>query len=197
MFFEDFENELNEELVNSIEITEEESNQSTEVVENIIYEGNQEQIEPEGSNEVTIIGKDTKIVGNITAEGSIEVYGKVEGDIDCLGKLSIHGSVNGNSTAGEVYITAKRLEGNIMSAGGVTIGQGAVVIGDMNALSASIAGAVKGQIDINGEVELDDTAIVKGHIKAKSVQVKNGAVVDGYCSFIYASMNLDTVFVDE
>lgn len=197
MFFEDFENELNEELVNSIEITEEESNQSTEVVENIIYEGNQEQIEPEGSNEVTIIGKDTKIVGNITAEGSIEVYGKVEGDIDCLGKLSIHGSVNGNSTAGEVYITAKRLEGNIMSAGGVTIGQGAVVIGDMNALSASIAGAVKGQIDINGEVELDDTAIVKGHIKAKSVQVKNGAVVDGYCSFIYASMNLDTVFEDE
>lgn len=197
MFFEDFENELNEELVDSVEIAEDESNPSTEVVQNLTYQGNQEQKEPEGSGKLTIIRKDTKIVGNMTTEGSMEIYGEVEGEIDCLGKLSIHGSVKGNTKAGEVYITSKRLEGNIISAGGITIDQGAVVIGDMNALSASIAGAVKGQIDIDGEVILDKTAIVKGPIKAKSLQVKNGAVVDGYCSFIYASMDLDTVFEDE
>ena len=148
----------------------------------------------EVAQEVTVIGKETKINGSISSEGSVEILGTVEGDIDCLGKLSISGVVKGNSTAHEIFINAKRLEGNVTSEGNFKIGQGTVVIGDVNATAGVIAGAVKGQIDVNGAVVLDSTAIVKGNIKAKSVQINNGAVVDGYCSLTYAAVDIDNVF---
>jgi len=41
---------------------------------------------------------------------------------------------------------------------------------------------------------IDSTAIIKGNIKAKSVQVNNGAVIDGYCSLAYADVDLDNIF---
>ncbi len=149
---------------------------------------------PVSGSEVTVIAKNTVINGSINSASSLEVYGTVEGDIDCGGKLSINGVVKGNSKAQEVFINAKRLEGNIVSTGNIKVGQGTVIVGDINASAGVIAGAIKGQIDVSGAIVLDSTAIVKGNIKAKSVQVNNGAVVDGYCSLIYADVDLDNVF---
>ncbi len=147
--------------------------------------------------DVTVIGKNTVINGSITSGGGLEVYGKVEGDIECGGKLIINGVVKGNSKAQEVFVNAKRLEGNVESTGNIKVGQGTVIIGDINASAGVIAGAIKGQIDVNGAVVLDTTAIVKGNIKAKSVQINNGAVVDGYCSLVYADVNLENIFDEE
>ena len=149
------------------------------------------------SSEVTVIGKNTVINGSITSGGSLEVYGKVEGDIECGGKLTVNGVVKGNSKAQEVFVNAKRLEGNVQSTGNIKVGQGTVIIGDINASAGVIAGAIKGQIDVNGAVVLDSTAIVKGNIKAKSVQINNGAVVDGYCSLLYADVDLENIFDEE
>ena len=74
------------------------------------------------------------------------------------------------------------------------IGLGTVVVGDINASSAVFAGAVKGEIDVNGPVILDSTAIIKGNIKAKSVQMNNGAILDGFCSLTYAELDVDSIF---
>lgn len=142
----------------------------------------------------TVIGKDTKITGNISSEGPIEIAGMVTGDIECDGKLTINGVVKGNSMAADVEINAKRLEGNVSSEGNIYIGKGTVLIGDINATEGNIAGAVKGEIDVNGSVILESSAIVKGNIKAKSVQISNGAVVDGYCSLTYAQVNIEDIF---
>lgn len=102
--------------------------------------------------------------------------------------------MKGNSSAAEVYINSDRFEGSIISGGSVKVALGTVVIGDITATSAVFAGAVKGEIDINGPVVIDSTAIIKGNIKAKSVQVNNGAVIDGYCSLAYADVDLDNIF---
>ena len=120
--------------------------------------------------------------------------GTVNGDIECLGKLSITGKVKGNSTAAEIFINTERFEGSLMSEGSVKIALGTVVIGDINANSGVIAGAVKGEIDVNGPVVIDSTAIIKGNIKAKSVQVNNGAVIEGFCSLAYADVDVDNIF---
>ncbi len=149
------------------------------------------------SSDVTVIGKSTVINGSVNSGGGLEVYGKVEGDIECGGKLTINGVVKGNSKAQEVFVNAKRLEGNVESTGSIKVGQGTVVIGDINASAGVIAGAIKGQIDVSGAVILDSTAIVKGNIKAKSVQINNGAVVDGYCSLVYADVDLENVFDED
>ena len=120
--------------------------------------------------------------------------GVITGDVECQGKVSIIGQVSGNVIASEVYVSTQRLEGSLSSEGTVKIGVGTVILGDIDATSAYIAGAVKGDIDVNGHVEVDSTAIIKGNIKAKSIQVNNGAVVDGYCSLNYAGVNLDDFF---
>lgn len=144
--------------------------------------------------EVTIISKGTTITGNISSDGSLEIMGNVTGDIECLGKLSITGKIKGNTTAAEVYVNTERLEGSINSEGTVKIGLGTVVVGDIIGTSAVVAGAVKGEIDINGPVVIDSTAIIKGNIKAKSLQINNGAVIDGFCSLSYSDIDVENVF---
>lgn len=146
------------------------------------------------NDEVTIITKGTTITGSISSDGSLEINGTITGDVECLGKLSITGKIVGNSTAAEVYVNTERLEGGINSEGTVKIGLGTVVIGDIVATSGVIAGAVKGEIDVNGPIVIDSTAIIKGNIKAKSVQINNGAVVEGFCSLSYSAIDVDNVF---
>ena len=107
---------------------------------------------------------------------------------------TITGKVIGKATAAEIYVNTERMEGSINSEGSVKIGLGTVVIGDILGTSAVIAGAVKGDIDVNGPVVIDSTAIIKGNIKAKSLQINNGAVVDGFCSLTYSDVNLDNIF---
>lgn len=151
-------------------------------------------ISDEDRNATTVITKGTTINGSIISDCSLDVMGTINGDIECIGKLSISGNVVGNSIASEVFVNTKRLEGSIDSEGSVKIALGTVVIGDIKAGSGVIAGAVKGEIDVAGPVVLDSTAIIKGNIKAKSVQMNNGAVLEGFCSLVYADVNLDDVF---
>ncbi|NLO08428.1 MAG: hypothetical protein GX129_00960 [Clostridiales bacterium] len=145
-------------------------------------------------DDVTVISKGTTITGSVSSDGSLDIMGNITGDIECLGKLSITGKIVGNSTAAEVYINTERLEGSINSEGSVKVGLGTVVVGDMVATSGVIAGAVKGEIDVNGPIVIDSTAIIKGNIKAKSVQINNGAVVEGFCSLSYSDVDLENVF---
>ena len=63
--------------------------------------------------------------------------------------------------ASEIYVSTDRLEGNLNSEGSVKISLGTVIIGDVSGTSAVIAGAVKGEVDINGPVVIDSTAIIK------------------------------------
>lgn len=146
------------------------------------------------SGTVTTITSGTTIRGGISSDGSLEVMGVITGDVECQGKVSIVGQVSGNVIASEIYVSTQRLEGGLSSEGAVKIGVGTIILGDVDATSAYIAGAVKGDIDVNGHVVVDSTAIIQGNIKAKSIQVNNGAVVDGYCSLNYAGVDLDGFF---
>ena len=87
-----------------------------------------------------------------------------------------------------------RLTGDIESTKGIYIGEGAVVIGNITAPEAKIAGAVKGDIDVKGPVILAKTAVVVGNIRSKSVQIETGAVVEGMCSQCYAEVNASSLF---
>lgn len=146
------------------------------------------------SESITVITKGTTLNGSITSDCSLDVMGTINGDIECLGRLTISGKVTGNAIASEVFINADRFDGNITSEGGVKIGIGTVVIGDILASSAVIAGAVRGDLDVQGPVIIDSTAIIKGNIKAKSIQMNNGAVLEGFCSLPYATVDIDKIF---
>ncbi len=151
----------------------------------------------EAKADVTVITKGTIINGSIISDGSLEVNGQVNGDIECLGKLTILGNVTGDTSASEVYVNAPRVQGGIKSKGSVKVGVGTVVIGDISGTSSVIAGAVKGNIDVTGPVIVDSTAVIKGDIKARAVQVNNGAVLEGFYSLGYSEVDIDSFFESE
>lgn len=155
-------------------------------VENIMPE---EYENEEAIDETAIITNGMVIKGDVSSKGSMEVIGSIEGNIDILGKLNITGAVKGNSKAAEVFADAAKIVGEVSANGTVKIGASSVIIGNIQASSAVIAGAVKGDIDVQGPVVLDTSAIVMGNIKSKSVQINNGAVIEGMCSQCYADVN--------
>ena len=112
----------------------------------------------------------------------------------CRGKLTVSGVLAGNSTANEIFANSAKINGDINAKGSVKIGQGTVIVGNIVATSAVIAGAVKGDIDVQGPVIVDSTAIIVGDIKSKSVQINNGATIDGRCSQCYSDIDTNAIF---
>ncbi len=148
------------------------------------------------ADETSVITQAMNITGDMVTDGSIDVIGVINGNIDALGKLNVTGHINGNSKAAEIYAEGAKINGEVISEGAVKIGASTVVIGNITATSAAIAGAVKGDIDVQGPVILDASAIVMGNIRSKSVQINNGAVIEGMCSQCYADVSPTSFFDD-
>lgn len=146
------------------------------------------------ADDTAYITKGTTIKGNIEADGGIDVIGTVIGDVTCGGKLIIGGTIKGGVLAGEVYSNAAKVEGDINAEGSVKIGVGSVVVGNVYGTSAVIAGAVNGDIDVHGPVIVDSTAVIMGNIKSRSVQINNGAVIEGFCSQCYSEIDVKSFF---
>lgn len=147
-------------------------------------------------DETAIITAGVTLNGDISAKGNVDILGKVKGKVELLGKLNVSGTIEGDSKAAEVFADGAHITGMIVAEGTVKIGQNSVVIGNVAASSAVIAGAIKGDIDVKGPVILDASAIVMGNIKAKSVQINNGAVIEGMCSQCYAEVKPTDFFND-
>lgn len=148
------------------------------------------------SDETAIITAGMAITGDIVSSGSVDLQGSITGNITIAGKLNVVGTIEGDSKAAEIYCDGAKVTGELNSEGSVKVGKDTVIIGNVYASSAVIAGAIKGDIDVKGPVILDVSAIVMGNIKSKSLQINNGAIIEGICSQCYADVP-PTLFFDD
>lgn len=146
------------------------------------------------TDEVSTITQGTVIRGDIISNGSLNIEGEVQGNVGCNGKLVVTGTVTGDSNSAEFFADAAKVEGEVVSTGTVKIGLGSVIIGNVTSSSAVIAGAIKGDIDVQGPVVVDTSAVVMGNIKSRSVQINNGAVIEGFCSQCYSDVDVKSLF---
>ncbi len=146
------------------------------------------------SEDVAEVTKGTMIDGNIISEGSMNVYGKIKGNVACRGKLVVAGTIVGSSRAAEVFTNNAKIDGDVTSDGSLKIGNGSIIIGNIYGTSAVIAGAVQGDIDVHGPVIIDGTAVVQGNIRSRSVQINNGAAIEGMISQCYAEIDYAALF---
>ena len=85
----------------------------------------------------TVIGNGLKILGNVTAEGLVEVNGQIEGDLHCTSLIvSPKAQIVGSITA-ERVVVAGRVEGPIQG-GDVVLRSQAHVVGDIHHQSLTI-----------------------------------------------------------
>ena len=150
----------------------------------------------EGVNETGVIPTGMTVTGDISTNGSLDIMGTVKGNIQVAGKFNITGNIEGDSKADEIFADGARIIGEVVSNGSIKVGQSSVIKGNMTATSAVIAGAVKGDIDVKGPVVLDSTAIIMGNIKSKSIQINNGAAIEGLCSQCYAEVSPSSFFTE-
>ncbi|MDD6428132.1 MAG: polymer-forming cytoskeletal protein [Lachnospiraceae bacterium] len=146
------------------------------------------------SDENAVITGGMTITGDLDSTGSISIQGTINGNVTCNGKLTVSGNITGNSQASEFFADSAHIQGEVVSNGTVKVGVGSVIIGNVTAQSAVIAGAVKGDIDVQGPVVVDTSAVIMGDIKSKSVQINNGAIIDGRVSQSYADVDVSSVF---
>lgn len=146
------------------------------------------------TDETSVITASTVLTGDLQSSGSFEIQGTINGNVTCNGKITVTGTINGNSSASEFFADVAKIEGEVVSSGTVKVGTGSVIIGNITASSAVIAGAVKGDIDVQGPVVVDTSAVIMGNIKSRSVQINNGAVIEGFCSQCYADIDVQGLF---
>ncbi len=142
---------------------------------------------------VTTIAAGTVIHGNMVIDGSAEVEGSLHGDIECSGFLTVSGEIIGCSKTADIDIVGARIEGNIESRGNVQIRDGAVVIGNVDGQSMQVYGALKGDILLPGHLKVGATALIMGDIQAGTIDIQNGAVIDGRVA-VQAAEKADEIF---
>lgn len=78
----------------------------------------------------TVIAHGLKIIGSVTAEGLVEVYGQIEGEVHCTSLvISQNAHINGTVEAERIVVNGK-MEGPIHG-GDVVLKSRAFVIGDI------------------------------------------------------------------
>lgn len=94
----------------------------------------------DGGNQVTVIGADTKIKGEMTFETSARVLGRVEGSISAKGELQVAegGTCKADIEAGRVMIDGS-VEGNVTARERLELSPKARVTGDIVAAKLVVA----------------------------------------------------------
>ena len=107
-------------------------------------------------------GSDT----NDTVDTIIGPSVKIEGDFKSQGNIVVGGQVVGKMS------TTQNLK----------IDEGANITADIQAKEAVIAGTVKGNITIEGHLEVLATAQIDGDIATRSIAIQQGAHLNGKCA---------------
>jgi cytoskeletal protein CcmA (bactofilin family) len=93
--------------------------------------------------------------------------------------LDSHITVSGDlETDGALRIDG-RLEGTIHRADLIVVGEGASIVGDINAREVILGGSVTGNIFASQRTELQSTGIVAGDIRSAAILIHEGGVVQG------------------
>jgi cytoskeletal protein CcmA (bactofilin family) len=93
--------------------------------------------------------------------------------------VTIEGKIEG---AGDVRI-AGRFKGDVNVQGNVTIEQGAHVNGQVSAATVIVSGEVEGNISATSRVELLETGVITGDVKATILTVAAGSKMRGQADF--------------
>jgi len=121
--------------------------------------GKNERPASSGGGNMSFIGGDVTITGNIGGKGALHIDGRVDGDVGCASiTLGQGGTIHGNVTADEARI-AGTIEGTV-AAKSLVIDATARISGDLSydAVSIESGAVVEGRVK---RLTRDDTAPLK------------------------------------
>jgi cytoskeletal protein CcmA (bactofilin family) len=87
----------------------------------------------------------------------------------------VHGNLTGEA---DIFIDG-HLEGNIKTAGDVTVGINASIKANIEATNVTVAGSLTGNIAASGDTTIRETGHVQGDIKSSGLAIASGGVFIG------------------
>lgn len=98
-----------------------------------------------------------------------------------IGKSAIvEGTINGEGT---IRIDGK-VNGGINITGNLVLGEEGLILGNIKAENAFIAGTIEGNVTVNAQLHLTHTARLTGDMLVKNVVIDEGAVFNGSCKIL-------------
>ncbi|HEX2493242.1 MAG TPA: polymer-forming cytoskeletal protein [Steroidobacter sp.] len=88
---------------------------------------------------------------------------KFVGNLECGGDLVVGGHIHGDGSV----------------RGALTVSEGSRWQGDIHATNAVVAGEIEGTLAIVEKLEIRKTARIRGSVRARSIAVARGAVIEG------------------
>ena len=85
----------------------------------------------------------------------------------------------GNLECGGDLVVGGRMRGEGLIRGSLTLSEGGSWEGDIQASNAVIAGEIEGSVSVSEKLEIRRTARIRGGVRARSIAVAQGAVIDG------------------
>lgn len=141
----------------------------------------------ENAQEMTVISKNTMIDGNIRSFADMKIDGNIKGNVETTKNININGKVVGDLTCDNISMKNSAVQGNVRLKGQAVMANDSMLIGDLTSQVAQLNGKIKGNIEISGKIMLDRDSVIIGDIKAGSIAISDGAVINGFVTTTYLS----------
>lgn len=152
----------------------------------------QDQSEPSGG--LTTIARGTVIIGEINADGDVELLGSVKGKIASKGDIKANGKVIGDLIGRDIELIACAVQGNIIANGLVTVDGESIVIGDVKGENFCLDGKIKGNVTVEKEAKFQPKAILAGNVTTASIAMSQGAKIQGEVNIPLSEKETDMSF---
>ena len=108
------------------------------------------------SNEVSILGPSTRVIGRVTGKGGLRIEGKVEGDVSITGPSAVaEGAVVEGDFAADSLDLAGSLTGSVNTTGAVFVRSGARLRGEIKSAQVAIEPGSKVSVRLNTPFEIE------------------------------------------
>jgi cytoskeletal protein CcmA (bactofilin family) len=143
---------------------------------------------------VTTIARGTVILGEINAEGDVELLGSVKGKIASQGNIRANGKIIGDLAGRDISLIACAVQGNITASGLVTVDEESVVVGDIKGENFCLDGRIKGNVTVEKEAAFQPKAILAGNVTTASIAMSQGAKIQGEVNIPLSDKDTEMAF---
>ncbi|MET0015707.1 polymer-forming cytoskeletal protein [Oscillibacter sp.] len=127
----------------------------------------------------TILAAGTTFVGNMTAQGDVDMDCDFQGDIRANGTVTIRTRLAGDLSAKVAELVACEVQGDVHADESVRIDSNSKVIGNITGKDLNCAGSIQGNVQVSGHVTVNGSAYIEGDLEAASITIENGAGING------------------
>ena len=117
--------------------------------------------------------------GTIRSDSDIEIAGDFKGEIASNGKVTLHANTTSTIASADLVLLDCNLLGDAVVTGDVSINENSTITGNLRAQNVICSGVINGNLTIQSNVTLTETAQVIGDIKTETLTTSRGAKVSG------------------